>query len=263
MSRKTWIMLKRGLVDDPKHRAAMGIRIWLFFHVLDRANWPDGVVYDWKDAAEAEAMKMPLATVRLQRRELEEAGYIKAIHKGDHLDVQILKWVNPREYSGKVYNWPDMGGAEEEESDSSIGRKLSLSESGGGESDSESDSKSGSESDRSIGNRPASESAPSISSQIRSHKSDVMDSKSQDPWVQVLIGLKHEMTNRGMVAPEYKRYLEPTWLKSIDAGVATVICEGENAEYQVAWLTDRLAKSCARHLMCDEVRFVVAADVAA
>ena len=103
--KKTWIMLKRGILD-PKHREKIGIRIWLYLHMLDRANWVQGAVLEWKDEAEADAMEMDLATLRAQRRQLEVDGYIECERRGHDQRVKIIKWVNPREYSGKVYNPP-------------------------------------------------------------------------------------------------------------------------------------------------------------
>ena len=112
MARKTWIKLKRGLLA-PKHREAIGIRIWLYLFILDRANWEEGAVLTWRDQDAAEELEMPIDTVRQQRRQLEVAGYIRTEHQGDHLRLIVCKWVNPREYSGQVYNPPSVAVAEE------------------------------------------------------------------------------------------------------------------------------------------------------
>lgn len=106
--RKTWIMVKRGLVIDPKHREALGIRIWLYLYILDRADWERGAVIEWRDQAEADELDMPLDTLRWQRKKLQETGYISCERAGNKQRVTILKWVNPREYSGKVHNPPHM-----------------------------------------------------------------------------------------------------------------------------------------------------------
>jgi len=50
---------------------------------------------------------MPLSTVRTQRREIEEAGYISCHQNKRSQTITIIKWVNPREYSGTVYNFED------------------------------------------------------------------------------------------------------------------------------------------------------------
>lgn len=115
MARKTWIKLKRGLLD-PKHREAIGIRIWLYLFILDRANWEEGAVLTWRDQDAAEDLEMPIDTIRQQRRQLEAAGYILTEHQGDHLRLIVCKWVNPREYSGQVYNPPSVAVPKEGES---------------------------------------------------------------------------------------------------------------------------------------------------
>jgi len=104
MAKKNWIYIKRGLSEDPKHRAQMGECIWLFLHIIDRADFETGIAYDWKDAQEAAEMSMSLPTLRHQRRKLEELGYITA-KKGMHKqDLIIHNWTNPRDYSGKKRN---------------------------------------------------------------------------------------------------------------------------------------------------------------
>jgi hypothetical protein len=137
MTRKTWIMLKRGILD-PKHREMIGIRIWLYLHMLDRANWVQGAVLEWRDESEAEEMQMDLSTLRGQRRQLEADGYIRCERRGHDQRVTIIKWVNPREYTGKVYNPPDVAGTAQEPSV----ENLTLVESSAAASDSQSDSQS-------------------------------------------------------------------------------------------------------------------------
>jgi len=104
MARKTWVKLKRGLLIDPKHRMALGNRIWLYMYMLDIADWDTGKVIEWRDKAAADELQMPLTTVRTQRRQIEEEGYISCHQHSDHQTITIKKWVNPREYSGQVYN---------------------------------------------------------------------------------------------------------------------------------------------------------------
>lgn len=104
MAKKNWISVKRGLSEDPKHRANMGECIWLFLHIIDRADWETGIVYGWKDEDEASEMCMPLPTMRHQRRKLEQAGYITCEQHFQGQDITIHEWINPRDYSGGVKN---------------------------------------------------------------------------------------------------------------------------------------------------------------
>ncbi len=101
--KKTWIKLKRGLVE-PKHRDKLGIRIWLYLYILDQADWGQGAVINWIDKNAADELGMPISTVRKQRRQLEEDKYISCLQKKDHQQIVIKNWTNPREYSGEVYN---------------------------------------------------------------------------------------------------------------------------------------------------------------
>lgn len=114
MSRKTWIKLKRGLSEDPKHRGKMGMRVWAFIHMIDRADWETGIVHDWKDQDEADAMGVGVNTMRDWRQGLEAANYISCRQTQHGQDITIFKWVNPREYTGKVYNVPPISGEEPE-----------------------------------------------------------------------------------------------------------------------------------------------------
>ena len=101
--KKTWILTKRGLLA-PKHRLKMGVRIWLFHEMLDRADWETGIVSGWKDKDIADDIDMPWRTLQEQRQQLDKDGYITC-ERGFHCqNIKIHKWVNPREYSGKVYN---------------------------------------------------------------------------------------------------------------------------------------------------------------
>ena len=104
MARKTWIKLKRGLVIDPKHRYALGIRVWLYLYMLDIADWDSGKIYEWRDKDAADEIQMPLPTVRSQRRQLENDCYISCLQLHQRQEITILNWTNPREYSGEVYN---------------------------------------------------------------------------------------------------------------------------------------------------------------
>lgn len=104
MAKKHWIYIKRGLSEDPKHRAAMGECIWLYMHIIDRADWETGIAFDWKDTQEAAEMSMPVDTLRRQRQKLQELDYIKTKQKQHSQDVYILEWRNPRDYGCEIKN---------------------------------------------------------------------------------------------------------------------------------------------------------------
>lgn len=102
--RKTWLMVKRGLVIDPVHRERMGICVWLYLYMMDRAEWETGIIPDWQDVRDAEAIEMTLPTIRTQRRALEEHGYITCRRSRYGQKITIHKWINPRTYSGEMLN---------------------------------------------------------------------------------------------------------------------------------------------------------------
>ena len=101
--KKTWIKIKRGFLQ-PAHRSKMGIRVWLYMFIIDQADWDTGIVYDWTDKNAADELGMPIGTLRQQRQELETLRYINCYQEGNHQKITILKWVDPRSYSGEVMN---------------------------------------------------------------------------------------------------------------------------------------------------------------
>jgi DnaD/phage-associated family protein len=101
--KKTWIKIKRGLLT-PEHRNKMGVRIWLYMHMIDKVDWETGVIFEWRDKDEAEDFGMPWRTLQDQRQQLENDEYITCLQVGQHQNITIHNWVNPREYSGKEYN---------------------------------------------------------------------------------------------------------------------------------------------------------------
>ena len=105
--RKTWVKVKRGLITDPKHRLTLDTNIWLYLYMLDIADWETGKIVDWHDKAAADELEMPLNTIRYQRRKLEDRLYISCLQLPRRQEITIRNWVNPREYSGKVYNQGD------------------------------------------------------------------------------------------------------------------------------------------------------------
>jgi hypothetical protein len=104
MKRKVWVLVKRGLSEDPKHRELMGECVWMFLHIIDHADWETGKVWSWRDEDCAEDMDMPVRTVRDQRRKLRNLGYITCKQRKNDQVITILKWVNPRSYSGETIN---------------------------------------------------------------------------------------------------------------------------------------------------------------
>ena len=104
MSKKNWIMIKRGLSQDAKHREAIGQAIWCYMHIIDRADWETGIVYDWKDKDEADDMGVNVRRLREWRRNLDEAGYITCKQEQYGQKIIIHNWTNPRAYSGEVLN---------------------------------------------------------------------------------------------------------------------------------------------------------------
>jgi len=101
--KKTWIKIKRGFLQ-PAHRSKMGIRVWLYMFIIDQADWDTGIVYDWTDKNAADELGMPIGTLRQQRQELETLRYINCYQEGNHQKITILKWVDPRSYSGEIMN---------------------------------------------------------------------------------------------------------------------------------------------------------------
>jgi len=95
MAKKTFLKVKRGLIT-PKHRIAMESSVWLFLYILDRTDWDNGTVADWRDADAAEALGMSIPGIRKYRRRLEDTGYI-ASRQGLHCQViYVNNWSNPK-----------------------------------------------------------------------------------------------------------------------------------------------------------------------
>jgi hypothetical protein len=104
MAKKNWIYIKRGLSEDPKHREAMGMAVWLFMHICDAADFEKGIVYDWRDKEIAVDMSISTNTVRDWRARLVEKKYITCQQRQRGIEIVIHNWNNPRDYSGKKVN---------------------------------------------------------------------------------------------------------------------------------------------------------------
>lgn len=109
MAKKHWIYIKRGLSEDPKHRERIGQAIWCFMHIIDRADWETGIVYDWRDKDEAVDMGVNVRTLREWRRTLDENNYITCKQEQHGQQIVIHNWLNPRNYSGEVMNQLSQG----------------------------------------------------------------------------------------------------------------------------------------------------------
>lgn len=96
MAQRTWIKVRRGILE-PKHRMSLGIALYLYLYMIDRADWKSGTIYDWRDQDAADDMGMSLATLRHQRRIIEEQGYVNTIQHKHRLEITIDKWENPQE----------------------------------------------------------------------------------------------------------------------------------------------------------------------
>lgn len=103
MPRKTWIKVKRGILE-PKHRKRLGARIWLYIYMLDNADWESGKIEGWTDAHHAKQIKMPYRTLQEQRQRLEADGYIRCDQGFQSQTITITNWTDPRLYSDEVIN---------------------------------------------------------------------------------------------------------------------------------------------------------------
>lgn len=106
--KKTWISVKVGIID-PKHQEEIGPAIWLFLYLCDRANWEKGQVFGYTDGQAAEDLGMEKRTIRAHRTKLQAAKYIGCRQRQSDQVITIHNWTDPRKYSGKVINPPDVG----------------------------------------------------------------------------------------------------------------------------------------------------------
>jgi hypothetical protein len=81
----------------PKHQHAIGIRLWLFLYLIDRADWGTGVVYGYTDGEASQTLGRPHATVKRWRRDLEERGYISCRQGFRCQIITIHRWIDPRD----------------------------------------------------------------------------------------------------------------------------------------------------------------------
>ena len=101
--KKTWIKIKRGLLEQ-KHRDSLGIRIWLYIYILDQADWDTGQVLEWRDGDAADELVIPMRTIRQQRKQLADDGYITCEQAYRKQIITIHNYSNPRKYDGEILN---------------------------------------------------------------------------------------------------------------------------------------------------------------
>ena len=125
MAKKTWIKVKRGILD-PKHIECLGQAWYLYFYILDNADWETGTVKDWKGKYAADELCKPLGLIREHRKKLEEKKYIRTEKNRYDQIIMINNWTNPRNYDGVVINEEGMDLSEpcEEEDDEGSGQSV-------------------------------------------------------------------------------------------------------------------------------------------
>ena len=93
--KRTFIKVRRGILE-PKHRRKLGQAWFLYFYMLDQADWNDGVIHEWTDETAADELDMPVTTLRKQRRHLEDELYIQCQQQQYCLEITILNYQDPR-----------------------------------------------------------------------------------------------------------------------------------------------------------------------
>ena len=103
MARKTWIKVKRGILE-PRHINKLGVAWYLYFYILDNADWETGKIFEWKDKFAADELGKPLGMIREHRKLLVTEKYITTTQNRLSQTITIMNWTNPRMYDGKVLN---------------------------------------------------------------------------------------------------------------------------------------------------------------
>lgn len=89
--KKIYIPVWCGILEA-KHRDKLGPAWYLFFYMLNRANWRTGEIVQWIDRDAAEELEAPITTIREHRRRLEDELYIRTDQKQYYLSIRILKF---------------------------------------------------------------------------------------------------------------------------------------------------------------------------
>lgn len=118
MTKKSWISVKIGMID-PKHQKAIGSAVWLFLYILDNADWETGIVEGYTDKQAGNELGIPKDTIIKHRRKLQAGEYITCKKNDYDQTITIHNWTDPRKYSGKILNPPNVGEATSGQSDQS------------------------------------------------------------------------------------------------------------------------------------------------
>jgi len=108
MAKKTWIKVKRGILE-PRHIDKLGAAWYLYFYMLDNADWDTGSIKEWKDQYAADDLCKPLGLIREHRKKLESEKYISRQQNRHSQTIIIKNWTNPRMYDGTILNEEDEG----------------------------------------------------------------------------------------------------------------------------------------------------------
>ncbi len=95
MARKTFIKIRRGILEA-QHTDRLGAAWYLFFYMLDQADWETGVITGWKDQFAADDLQKPISQIRLHRQHLEKENYIICTKRQHDQIITINKWKDPR-----------------------------------------------------------------------------------------------------------------------------------------------------------------------
>lgn len=95
MARKTFIKVRRGILDA-QHTEKLGAAWYLFFYMLDQADWETGIISGWKDQFAADDLQKPLSQIRFHRQHLEKEKYIICTKRQHDQIITINRWKDPR-----------------------------------------------------------------------------------------------------------------------------------------------------------------------
>jgi len=109
--KKTWIKIRSGLLTA-EHKARIENNLWLYLHIIDRADWETGKIFEWNDRDAADHFTVSIHTIRKQRRALEAEGYISSLLRPHCLEITVHNWIDPRRYDQHVLNEREGGGPE-------------------------------------------------------------------------------------------------------------------------------------------------------
>jgi DnaD/phage-associated family protein len=101
--RRTWIKIKRGILE-PKHIEKLGQAWYLYFYILDQADWDSGTIKEWKDEYASTDLKKPIGLIREHRKHLIDGKYITCEKQQYGQRIIVHNWTNPKTYDGIVIN---------------------------------------------------------------------------------------------------------------------------------------------------------------